>query len=173
MHGFQVADGKVTSQLSLNCLRYPLRAEKTLTLEGSKFTVSEDIVNTGEQEIELSWAQHIAYGEPFISSDLQIDIPAVRAVTHGYEMSHERIKRDVPFDWPMAPGLDGGMVDLTKIPDRNSANPRRLSHHRTPLTVIQVVQSLARPRCRTFVEQHIPVPLVLAELGNPGLPVLW
>ncbi len=117
--GFQVTDGKVTSHLSLNCLRYPLRAEKTLSLEGSKLTVSEDIINTAEQGIELSWAQHIAYGEPFISSDLQIDISAVRAVTHGYEMSHERIKRNVPFDWPMAPGLDGRKVDLTKIPDKS------------------------------------------------------
>jgi galactose mutarotase-like enzyme len=114
------SNGRVTANLSLNCLRYPLRAEKALSLEGSKFTVSEDIQNVGEQEIEFSWGHHIAYGEPFVSQDLQIDIPAVRAVSHDYDMSHERIKRNTEFHWPLAPGLDGREVDLSKIPDRSS-----------------------------------------------------
>lgn len=105
------------AKLSLDCIRYPLRAEKILKLEGSKFLLVEDIQNLGEQDIELSWAQHIAYGEPFVSSDLQISIPAIRAVSHDYDMSHERIKRETKFTWPLAPGLDGSPVDLTKIPD--------------------------------------------------------
>ena len=115
----ETENGHVTANLTLNCLRYPLHAEKTLTLEGSRLSISEDIQNLGEQEIELSWAQHIAYGEPFVSQDLEIDIPAVRAITHGYDMSHERLKRETSFDWPLAPGKDGGKVDLSKIPDRN------------------------------------------------------
>jgi hypothetical protein len=112
-------NGRVTATLSLDCLRYPLRAEKTLILGGSKFTVSEDIQNLGEQQLEFSWAQHIAYGEPFVSQELQIDIPAVRAVSHDYDVSHERIKRNTEFSWPMAPGADGNPVDMTKIPDHN------------------------------------------------------
>ncbi len=117
--GAETVNGRITAHLALNCLRYPLRAEKTLTLGGSKFLIFEDLQNVGEQEIELSWAQHIAYGEPFVSPELQIEIPAIRAVTHGYDMSHERTKRDTKFEWPMAPGIDGSTVDLTKIPDRN------------------------------------------------------
>jgi hypothetical protein len=109
----------VTAKLSLNCIRYPLRAEKTLKLEGARLSMSEVIQNVGEQDLELSWAQHIAYGEPFISQDLLIDIPAVRAKTHDYEMSHERVKRNTYFKWPNAPGTDGQNVDMTKIPDRD------------------------------------------------------
>lgn len=117
--GVETDDGRAMAKLSTSCVRYPLSAEKTLTLDGSRFTVSENILNIGEQAIELSWAQHIAYGEPFVSQDLQIEIPAIRAVSHGYEMSHERIKRDTSFKWPFAPGISGGTVDLSKIPERN------------------------------------------------------
>lgn len=114
------AGNKATVNLSLDCVRYPLRAEKILALDGSIFSLIEDIQNVGEQDIELSWAQHIAYGEPFVSHDLQIDIPAIRAVSHGYDMSHERIKREMKFTWPLGPGLDGRSVDLSKIPDRSA-----------------------------------------------------
>lgn len=115
----QNSDSSVTAELSLDCVRYPLHAEKTIKLEGLQLTVSEVIQNVGEQDIELSWAQHIAFGEPFISQDLEIDVPAVRAKSHDYEMSHERIKRNTYFTWPFAPGIDGQDIDMTKIPDRN------------------------------------------------------
>ena len=110
---------RVVAQLEFRCVRYPLRSEKTLTLHGTTLIVSEDLFNTGEQEIEFAWAQHIAYGEPLVSSDLQIDIPGIRAVSHDYAMSHERIKPDVQFNWPIAPGIDGHEVDLSTIPDRD------------------------------------------------------
>ncbi len=112
-------DDRVIAQLDFRCIRYPLRAQKTLTLEGSKLVVSEDLINIGEQEIQFAWAQHIAYGEPFVSQDLQVDIPGIRAISHDYAMSHERIKSNVEFDWPIAPGIDGRKVDLSKIPDRD------------------------------------------------------
>lgn len=111
---------RASALLTLNCIRYPLRAEKTLTLEGSTLTISEDVQNVGEQDIELSWAHHIAYGEPFVSEDTTIDIPAIRALSHNYDMSHERIRRNTYFEWPYAPGLDGSNVDMTKIPDRKT-----------------------------------------------------
>jgi galactose mutarotase-like enzyme len=116
-YGIETSGNQVAARLALNCLRYPLQSQKTLTLEKDKFKISEDITNVGEQEIEFSWAQHIAYGEPFVSEALQIEIPAVRAVSHQYEMSHERIVRNKEFRWPLAPGIDGRPVDLTKIPD--------------------------------------------------------
>ncbi len=109
---------RVVAQLEFSCVRYPMRAEKTLTLQGSKFTVSEDLINIGEQEIQFAWAQHIAYGEPFVSKNLQVDIPGIRALSHDYDMSHERIKPNLEFDWPLAPGIAGGKVDLSNIPDR-------------------------------------------------------
>ena len=73
----------------------------------------------GDQPVELSWAQHIAFGEPFVDQNLQIEIPAVKARTHDYDMAHERIKRNMEFTWPNAPALNGSeMIDLSKIPAR-------------------------------------------------------
>ncbi|MDA4130825.1 MAG: DUF4432 family protein [Thaumarchaeota archaeon] len=119
--GVDVMELGVESKLHLDCIRYPIRAEKTIRMksEGSGFSINEDLINIGEQEIELSWAQHIAFGEPFVDQNLTIDIPAIRATTHDYEMAHERLKRNVEFEWPNAPGSDGNMVDLSKIPSKD------------------------------------------------------
>lgn len=110
----------VSALLEVECVRYPLRAEKTISLNSAKalLCISEDIINTGEQSIEFSWAQHIAFGEPFVSDDLEVDIPAIKAKTHDYDMVQERVQRNKLFDWPYAPGLDGKPVDVAKIPPR-------------------------------------------------------
>ena len=111
----------VTARLRFDCTRYPLRADKSLTLDGRRavFEISEDIMNAGEQEVELSWAQHIAFGEPFVGPDLVIDIPAIKAITHNYDMPQARVPREREFDWPFAPGLKGDKVDLSRIPPRS------------------------------------------------------
>jgi hypothetical protein len=107
------------AELSTECIRYPLRARKSIILHGAESTISlsEDIFNVGAQSVELSWAQHIAFGEPFIGSNLGIDIPAVKARTMASGLSQERLARDREFDWPFAPGASGDQIDLRKIPD--------------------------------------------------------
>jgi hypothetical protein len=119
--GTKKEKGRVSALLSYNCVRYPFRAEKTIILEDeeSSFRISEDIFNVGEQEVEFSWAQHMAYGEPFVDENLQIEIPASKAKTHYFEMPHERVVRNSIFEWPLAPGLNGKKVDLSKIPSRD------------------------------------------------------
>jgi galactose mutarotase-like enzyme len=109
----------VEALVGLDCIRYPIRAEKTYHLSAEKpiLSIKEDLTNIGEQDIELSWAQHIAFGEPFVGEDLKIEIPATKARTHDYHMAHERVKRNVEFNWPLAPALNRDeLIDLSKIP---------------------------------------------------------
>ena len=107
------------ANLSVECVRYPLRAFKQVKLDrvDSKLSIAEEIRNIGEQDVELSWAQHIAFGQPFVSQDLHIDIPAIKGRTQLNEVKQERLARNKVFEWPVAPGLNGVSVDLRKIPD--------------------------------------------------------
>lgn len=109
---------QATAKLSAECIRYPLRATKYINLDRDQsiISITEEIQNTGEQEVELSWAQHIAFGQPFVSEHLAVEIPAVRGRTHTSEVKQERLARNREFNWPIAPGLDGRPVDLRRIP---------------------------------------------------------
>ncbi len=114
-------NGIASVNLSADCVRYPIRAEKKITLASDKplLTISEDLINLGEQSVEISWAQHIAYGEPFVGPDLRIDVPATRAVTSTFEVSNSRLAPGMEFKWPLAPGANGGKVDLSRLPERS------------------------------------------------------
>ncbi len=111
----------VSAKLSVECVKYPVKAEKIICLDSTKgeLTISEDLINLAEQEVEISWAQHIAYGEPFISKDLEVNIPAVRAVTSTFPVPYSRLTPNKEFDWPNAPALEGKNFDLTIIPPRD------------------------------------------------------
>jgi hypothetical protein len=119
--GVSQTEAGAEARLELECIRYPIRAEKTYRIDAQKplLSISEDLINVGEQDAELSWAQHIAFGEPFVGEDLKIEIPATKARTHDYDMPHERLKRNVEFEWPFAPALEKEeTIDLSKIPHK-------------------------------------------------------
>ena len=117
----QLSNDFVGGLLALDCVRYPLEARKTIEIsdDQSEFKISEELTNVGEENVKFSWAQHIAFGEPFVSGDLEIEIQGIKGITHDYDMPHARVIRNKEFDWPFAPGLDGKPVDLRKIPRRS------------------------------------------------------
>lgn len=114
-------EGVAAVNLSVDCVRYPIRAEKRITLAPDKplLTISEDLINLGEQEVEISWGHHIAYGEPFVGPELQVNVPASRSVTSTFDVTNSRLESGREFNWPLAPGLDGASVDLSKLPERS------------------------------------------------------
>jgi Domain of unknown function (DUF4432) len=112
-------NNSASGQLAVRCVRYPLRAEKTLSLSESELRISEDIVNTADHEIEFSWAQHIAYGEPFIGPGTKIEIPGGAAKTSTFPVHGSRLKQETNFKWPSAPATSGKDIDLTRIPARS------------------------------------------------------
>lgn len=110
--------GVGSAKLSVECVRYPIRAEKKISIHPEEpiLSISEDLINLGEQEVEVSWAQHIAYGEPFVGPELEIDIPATTAKSSALNVPHSRLVARKEFQWPNGPGLDGSTVDLRRIP---------------------------------------------------------
>ena len=113
-----IADEGDTAKLRLSTtlVRYPLRIDKTLSLrEGSPtLFVEESVANLAEQEVELGWLQHIAFGPPLVGPGMALDMRAGACSAGVYKMA--RMKPGVPFEWPNAPGVDGSTIDASGPP---------------------------------------------------------
>jgi|HigsolmetaAR203D_1030402.scaffolds.fasta_scaffold09967_2 galactose mutarotase-like enzyme len=117
---------EVSVRLSVRTKKYPLLLRKTLTLTAgsSELSVSEELTNVGEASVRYMWGHHLAYGKPFLEPGCTIKLPdGVQVITEAEDSpvtAPGRIKRGVRHAWPMAEGRDGGPVDLSVLPERNT-----------------------------------------------------
>ncbi len=83
----------------------------------------------------VNWAEHATIGSPFLESGVTVvDVSGSRSLTRPYTSVENgdvqrRLKSDQPFQWPLAPGLNGETVDLRQTP----LNPHFLEHVATLL----------------------------------------
>lgn len=115
----------VTVRLAVELVRYPFRVVRELTLRAgeSRLRIAESVTNEGGVELEYAWQQHIALGAPLLAPGARLDVPARRGVVEEYGDGYpnRRLESGAEFDWPAAPGDDGGEVDLsTDIPGRDA-----------------------------------------------------
>jgi hypothetical protein len=66
----------------------------------------------------ISWAEHGTIGSPFLEPGVTVvDTPAKKAQTRPYTASQQRrLAPGKDFDWPMAPLVDGKLVDIRSAP---------------------------------------------------------
>jgi hypothetical protein len=85
----------------------------------------------------VNWAEHATVGSPFLASgETVVDVSGTRSMTRPYQSagagpSERRLKSGAEFSWPMAPGLDGALVDLRLTPPA----PHYLDHATTLVDV--------------------------------------
>jgi hypothetical protein len=71
----------------------------------------------------ISWAEHTTIGSPFLQSGVTLSsISGSRAQNRPYQGAgnpgaERRLASGVNFTWPLAPGLDGKLTDLTAPPE--------------------------------------------------------
>jgi len=71
----------------------------------------------------ISWAEHTTVGSPFLQGGVTLaSISGARAQNRTYQgtgtpAAARRLASGVNFKWPMAPGLDGKLIDLTAPPE--------------------------------------------------------
>lgn len=111
---------EVRARLMVNCYRYPLSVNKWLILrQGEKFfTIREKITNNSEQDLEFSWLQHVAFGEPFLKPGNVINLAAKTAVVHTPEIPNSSLPPGKEFKWPILKDKEGKEVDLSIIPKK-------------------------------------------------------
>ena len=72
----------------------------------------------------ISWAEHTTLGSPFLQSGVTISsVSGSRAQNRPYQgmgtpAATRRLTSGANFTWPMAPGLDGSIIDLTAPPEK-------------------------------------------------------
>jgi len=83
----------------------------------------------------VNWAEHATIGSPFLEPAVTVvNVSGSRSQTRPYSSKEngdvqERLTSGQDFTWPMAPGLDGKMIDLRLTP----AHPHFLDHAATLL----------------------------------------
>ena len=70
----------------------------------------------------VQWAEHATVGSPFLApGETVIDMGAVKAKTRTYPAGDgglpHRLASGQEFSWPMAPGVQGGQVDMRLTPE--------------------------------------------------------
>lgn len=115
-------DDAVAITLRTELVRYPFEIVRELELPAGEPTlqIAESVTNLGEVELEYIWQQHVALGRPLVGPEARLDVPATHGVVEAYEeggaFRNGRLSSGADFDWPHAPGRDGGTVDLREFP---------------------------------------------------------
>lgn len=103
--------------------RTPFYLEKTLCLEAGKpiLFIEEELLNEGDEEMELMWGHHPAFGYPFLDENCIVDVPAGKVEIHAPKFaSSSRLIPGEKYEWPWAKDVSGNKVDLSKIPSADT-----------------------------------------------------
>ncbi len=113
-------DDAVVLGLTVELVRYPFAVDRELTLPAgeARLEIDESVTNLGGRSLEYIWQEHVALGRPLLGPDARLDLPAATGVNPPYDdaFPNARLEGDCTFEWPHAPGWDGGTVDLREIP---------------------------------------------------------
>jgi hypothetical protein len=115
-----IEDSEKTVSVKFSCelIRFPFYISKTLTLKNgeAKLYVDEQVKNLCGETKDLMWAQHIAFGQPFITPDCMIELGAKAFKTTSYFNSPTAyFPAEYSGEWPKSVSPDGKQVDLSKV----------------------------------------------------------
>lgn len=91
--------------------------------------VESELENLMAFDRPINWAEHATIGAPFLApGKTVVDMSARRSRTRGHNDEEDpyphRLADFADFTWPVAPGAEGGMVDLRNMP----LKPNSLDH---------------------------------------------
>lgn len=94
--------------------RAGLRVERRIDLHGRAIRIRETVANPGGIDRPVGWTQHVTLGPPFLVKGVtEFRASATRSRTiESVFGADDYLKTAADFEWPYAPGNDGGTVDL-------------------------------------------------------------
>jgi hypothetical protein len=100
-------------------LQAGLTLARTLALDGQTVTVSEIVTNVTACDRPVGWTQHVTLGPPFLKHGVtEFRVSATRSkVFEGTFGPADYLVPGATFDWPHAPHVGGGTVDLQRYSD--------------------------------------------------------
>jgi hypothetical protein len=112
----------VAVRFSVRGHKLPVHLERTMALgaEEAVLHVSERLVNESDVELRAMWGLHVVLGAPYLVPGARIRLPAgARVLPHPTPVcdAGRRVRGDGVCAWPLAPGVNGGEVDLSVLPE--------------------------------------------------------
>jgi len=100
----------------------PFSLEKIITINENipTLSITEKVTNNSSVDLNTIWGHHMVYGHPFLEEGCIINIDAKKCLTYnipGVNDSNIPLKQE--FIWPILPTIDGGMVNLSLIPNKS------------------------------------------------------
>jgi hypothetical protein len=110
---------KLALEMSVRLPVAGLRFSREIELRKDEPVVyfTETVRNERKSDHFFHWTQHVTLGPQFLSSeDSLVALPGARAITypHGYDEGRALLTSNEEFEWPNAPLLKGGKIDLTR-----------------------------------------------------------
>ncbi len=101
-----------------------LRIERTIALRDRAVRIREKVENLSGLDRPVGWTQHVTLGPPFLERGVtEFRLSATRSKTFEAAFgAHDYLKPNAEFDWPQAPGIDGGTVDMRKFTAASSSS---------------------------------------------------
>ena len=110
--------------------------ERRLRLRDRVVEVRETLKNVTNADRAIGWTQHVTLGPPFLERGVtQFRACATRSKTFESAFgADDYLRPATEFEWPMAPALDGGSIDLRVFTDvkRSSAYTAHLMDRDRP-----------------------------------------
>jgi len=96
-----------------------LEFERQIELGERSLRIREKVVNVGRTERTIGWTQHVTLGPPFLDPGSTRFAASARhsKVFEGRFGADDYLKAGAEFDWPLAPGVEGGVCDLRAMPN--------------------------------------------------------
>ena len=110
---------KVSAKFTVRTVRTPFWIEKvvSLTTGSPVLTVTDTLINQAEEEAEAQWGQHVALGEPFLTSKCRLDM--AKANHFVPPEGGNRLLDGHEGSWPLAIDPHGAEVDMSSFPPKS------------------------------------------------------
>jgi hypothetical protein len=101
-------------QMSTVFRRTGIGFQRTLELRGTRIEIAESVESFAAFDRPIGWTQHVTFGPPFLENGVtRFEMSATQSKSFDTAFgAHDYIQPGAIFDWPYAPILEGGAVDM-------------------------------------------------------------
>lgn len=114
-----VAGGVLTQRAVL--AHAQLRFARTISFAGpASIAITEEVENLSAHDRPIAWTQHVTLGPPFVEpgiTQFRASATKSKVVEYDFAAGHGYMKTGAEFEWPQAPNLQGGTVDMRTYVD--------------------------------------------------------
>lgn len=93
----------------------------TLAAGSNVVRIAETVENLSAWDRPIAWTEHVTLGPPFLEKGrTEFRAPGKRSATHADDFAPgvDYMQPGTEFDWPLAPALHGGAIDLRMFTNR-------------------------------------------------------